>query len=78
MILLLCENDISSFRYGGIDMENTFAAVSADDDNHHILTIKADKGETIRVGQKISINPFKDIILCLMPENAGDYSLDEF
>ena len=36
-------------------MEITFAAVSADDDCHYILTIKADKGETIRVGQKISI-----------------------
>ena len=38
-----------------ISMEITRATVLADDDNHHHLTIKTDKGETIRVGQKISI-----------------------
>jgi len=36
-------------------MEITFAAVSAYDKNHHILSIKTDKGETIHVGQKIFI-----------------------
>ena len=36
-------------------MEITHAAVLADDDNHYILTIKTDEGETIHVGQKISI-----------------------
>lgn len=36
-------------------MEITCAAVSAYDNSHHILTIKAGEGETIRVGQKISI-----------------------
>ncbi len=36
-------------------MEITFAVVSAYDDTHQILTLKADSGETIRVGQKISI-----------------------
>lgn len=36
-------------------MEIIDAAVSADKNTHHILTIKADEAETIRVGQKISI-----------------------
>lgn len=36
-------------------MEVQFAAVSAYDENHHIITIKADDNETIRVGQVISI-----------------------
>ncbi len=36
-------------------MEITFASVSAYDNSHHILTIKAGEGETICVGQKISI-----------------------
>lgn len=36
-------------------MEITFSAVSAYDDNHHILSIKADDDEVISVGQKISI-----------------------
>lgn len=36
-------------------MEVQFAAVSAYDDNHHIISIKADENETIHVGQVISI-----------------------
>lgn len=36
-------------------MEIIHAAVSADENTHHILTIKANEDETIRVGQKISI-----------------------
>lgn len=36
-------------------MEITFASVLAADDTHHILTIQSEEGETIRVGQKISI-----------------------
>jgi hypothetical protein len=36
-------------------MEITFAAVSAYDDTHHILTLETEEGETLRVGQKIAI-----------------------
>lgn len=36
-------------------MEVQFSAVSAYDDNHHIINIKTDENETIRVGQVISL-----------------------
>ncbi len=36
-------------------MEVQFAAVSANDNNHHIITIRTDENETIHVGQVISI-----------------------
>ena len=36
-------------------MEVQFAAVSAYDDNHHIINIRADANETIHVGQVISL-----------------------
>ncbi|HBA69331.1 MAG TPA: hypothetical protein DCZ40_08240 [Lachnospiraceae bacterium] len=38
-----------------INMEITHATVLADDCNHYQLTIKTEEGETIRVGEKISI-----------------------
>lgn len=33
----------------------TFTSVDSLDENHHILSVEAEKGETIRVGQKVSI-----------------------